>query len=131
MYIKNKIQMSFLIFHDSSKLECQKTGYFNKYCKSILYTPQDDDYIPAWNFIEDDEIDTVYLETLNTKDLSNGTITADTSEDISTGGYTTGHANSRVFAAKQTETISGLHRLRITFTSPSRTWYSEIFKQIN
>jgi hypothetical protein len=125
--------MSLLKIYSSSKLECQNTGYFNKYCKSILFTPSDDTYIPAWYLVEDDELDEVYLENLNTKDLQNGVITVqETGAELIGEGYSTAYGNSRVYANKQIDPnyIAGVNRLRLVFTSPARTYYSEIFKTI-
>jgi hypothetical protein len=125
--------MSLLKIYSTSYLESLKAGYFYRYCNSILFTPDDDTYIPAWYLTEDDELDEVYLETLNEVDLLNGTITVDNSFEMITGGYTTAYGNSKVYADKQVEPnyVAGINRLRLVFVTPARTYYSEIFKQIN
>lgn len=123
--------MSLLQIYDSSKTESQKTGYKNYWDYSIVKV--DGDFIPSWYFAEDNETVTVYLEELAATALYNGEIDVVSSEDISTGGYVDGYGNSLIYADKQAETLSGIHRLKISLaTSPSATiYYSDIFFNIN
>lgn len=122
--------MSLLQIYDSSKTESQKTGYFNYFDYSVLGI--DGDYIPSWYLTENDETVTVWLEELAATALYNGEIDVVESTDISTGGYTTGYGNSLVYADKQAETLTGVHRLKISVdNSPATIYYSDLFWDIN
>lgn len=116
-----------LNIYASSKTESQKTGYFNKFEYSVI--KMDGDYVPAWFFEESDVSTTVYLQELASVALQNGDIDIVSDEDITTGGYTTSYGNSRIFADKQAETLTGIHRLKIDVDGT--IYYSDIFCNIN
>jgi hypothetical protein len=117
--------------YTSSKTESQKEGYKNFWDYSIVKV--DGDFIPSWRFLADNNTATVYFEELAPTALYNGEIDVLSSTNITTGGYTAGYGNSRVYADKQAQTLNGVHRLKISLaTSPSATiYYSDIFFDIN
>lgn len=123
--------MSLLKIYDSSKLECQEDGY-DSYCYSILQVSGN--FIPAWFFKSDKVLTSteVYLEVLNKTQLSNNTITADSSTEIV--GYTVEDDGINIWGEKVAETLASdtVYRLRlILYVAPvGYQYYSEIFKKV-
>jgi hypothetical protein len=130
--------MSFIKIYDTNRLEFQKDVY-KRYISSIFWTPNDDDYIPSWYLTEDQELDSLYLQQLNVKQLENKVIQVDSSillfDNPDETDYTYAYANSMYYADKQTKSgfayNGDIYRLRIELSSPTRYYYSEIFKQIS
>jgi hypothetical protein len=124
---------SLLQFYSTSKTESQKDGYLNYFDYSLVKV--DGDYVPSWYFEESDtNTRTVYLEELAAKALYNGEIDVVSSTDITTGGYTTSQNTTKnlIYADKQVETLTGIHRLKISIaSSPATLYYSDIFYNIN
>ena len=119
--------MSLLKIYASSKTESQKTGYKNNWYYSVI--KMDGDYVPSWYLSESNDNTTVYLQELASDALLNGDIDVTTEMDITTGGYATAYGNSLIYADKQAETLSGLHRLKIDVDGT--IYYSDLFYNIN
>jgi hypothetical protein len=119
--------MSFLPIYNTSRTESQKDGYKNEWAFSVI--KMDGNYIPSWYLVESNLSTTIYLQELAELALSNGDIDIVTTTDITTSGYTTGYGNNRVYADKQAQTLTGIHRLKIDVGGT--IYYSGIFYNID
>lgn len=124
---------SILQWHNSSKTESQKTGYYNYFDYSLVKV--DGNYIPSW-YLSPTSLNTrtVYLEELTSTALYNGEIDIISSDDITTGGYTTSQDldKSLIWADRQAETLSGIHRMKMIIAAGTPIYYySDIFYNID
>lgn len=115
----------FLKIYDVSYLECFKTGYLNDPSRSIVQV--NGDFIPAWFYNVTGSQYKIYFETLSIDEVRNGSVGIVSSEYLAS--YVTAEANSMVYAARQVQTLTGLHRLKIAIDGTD--YYSDLFKNVN